>query len=68
MLGELIKKYLNENGIKHTYVAEELGIKKNLFSAMLSGKRKITAEEYFKICIVLKLNPAYFAEKVKNAS
>lgn len=68
MLGELIKRYLDENGIKYTFVANEIGVAKNVLSAMLSGKRKITAEEYISICTAIKVDTSYFAEMIKAAS
>lgn len=68
MLGGLIKAYLDENGIKYSFVAEEAGIAANVFSAIINGKRKITAEEYFTICFILKLDAGYFAEKLRRAS
>lgn len=55
MLGERIKNYLSEVGLKHIAVAEKAGFSLNTFSAMLNGKRKITAEEYFVICKVLNV-------------
>ena len=55
MLGERIKNYLSEVGLKHIAVAEKAGFPLNTFSAMLNGKRKITAEEYFVICKVLNV-------------
>lgn len=60
MLGERVKKFLDENGIKYGYVAESIGVSISTFSAMLNGNRKITAEEYFLICEVLKVNTEYF--------
>ena len=66
MYGESIKKYLDENGIKYSFVANEAKIPLNVFSTMINCKRRITAEEYIKICSVLKLDPNYFAEKVKQ--
>ncbi len=65
MLGELIKNYLDENGIKYSFVAEEAGIPKNVFSSILNGKRKIVAEEYFTICFILKLDTSFFANQLK---
>jgi len=60
--GKLIKKHLDENGIKYSFVANEAGMPLNIFSAMLNEKRKITAEEYFIICAVLKVDANYFAK------
>lgn len=55
MLGKKIKSYLDENGIKYSYVSEKTGIPMNILSPMLNGKREIKATEYFSICSALKL-------------
>lgn len=68
MYGEKIKAYLDEKGIKYTFVANEAGIPLNTLSAMLNCKRKISVEEYFTICIVLNVDANYFANKVQHAS
>ena len=62
MLGQRIKEYLDENGIKYSYVAEEIGIQKSTFSAMLNGRRKIVADEYFDICRVLRVDLSFFMD------
>lgn len=53
MLGVRIREYIIETGLKLGSVADAAGIPMNTFSAMMNGKRKITAEEYFTICGVL---------------
>lgn len=58
--GEKIKKYLDENGIKYTFLASEVGISMNTLSSMLNQKRKITIEEYALICKALKLDFSFF--------
>lgn len=55
MLGCRIKEYINRMGLKLGAVAERAGIPLNTFSAMMNGKRKITAEEYFSICNALNV-------------
>ena len=55
-----LKKYLDDNGLKYSYVSKESGIKLNALSLILNGKRKITVEEYFTICAVLKVDTNYF--------
>lgn len=55
MVREAIKKYLDENGIKYSYVADAIGMTMNMFSPTLSGKRKMTAEEYLSICKALNV-------------
>jgi len=64
MLGALIKNYLDKNGIKYSYVASEIGLPSTIFSAMLNGKRKIVAEEYFSICTALNVDTNYFAKEL----
>lgn len=61
--GAMIKEYLDNNGIKYSFLANEIGIPINILCNMLNGKRKITVEEYFMICSVLKISIDYF----KNA-
>ena len=53
MLGFRIKEYISQCGLKFGVVADRAGIPLNVFSAMINGKRKITAEEYFSICKAL---------------
>ena len=53
MLGFQIKDYMTKQGLKYGSIAEKAGIPFNIFSAMINGKRKITAEEYFSICNAL---------------
>lgn len=58
--GGKIKKYLDDNGIKYSFVAEKAGMPLHMFSAILNGRRKITVEEYFNICTVLRRDVNYF--------
>ena len=67
MAGQLIKKHLDENGIKYSFIANALGISINVLSTMLSGKRKIAVEEFVDICELLKVDTNYFAEKIRQA-
>ena len=50
MKGSDIKKYLEDNGIKQTYVSEKSGIPAPVLNMMLKDNRKIEANEYMKIC------------------
>lgn len=62
MCGLRIKKYLDDNGIKYTYISEKTGISMNILSPMLNGKRKMIAEEFILICHVLNVPAESFAE------
>lgn len=53
MFGARIKEYISQKGLKLVAVANKAGIPLNTFSAMVNGKRKITVEEYVRICAAL---------------
>lgn len=55
LIGLKVKKYLDENGIKYSFLSEKIGIPMNVLSPLLNGKRKMTVEEYFAICEALEL-------------
>ena len=61
MIGLKVKKYLDENGIKYSYLSEKVGIPMNMLSPTLNGKRRMSVEEYFAICEVLGLPAETFA-------
>lgn len=63
MLGRKIKDYLDEKGIKYTYISEKTGLGMNIISPLLNGKREIKATEYFSICAALDLPLEYFADQ-----
>jgi plasmid maintenance system antidote protein VapI len=67
MLYELIRQHIDTRGIKHAYVADEIGVARNVLSSMLTGKRKITAEEYILICNAINTDTNYIAEKFMTA-
>ena len=66
MYGHAIKEYLDENDIKYSFIAKETGIPLNVFSALLNDKRKISVEEYFRICAELNLDANYFMNKIRQ--
>lgn len=61
MIGLKVKKYLDENGIKYSYLSEKTGMPMNILSPTLNGKRKMSAEEYFTICKVLDVPAETFS-------
>ncbi len=66
MLGEVIKLYLIENGIKQTFLADKLNKPDPVISEMLAGKRAINAIDYYKICNALKVDYDYFMSKLEE--
>lgn len=59
---EVIRHRMEENGIKQVFVAEKADVPPVLFQRSLDGKRKIPADEFIRICQVLKLDLADFAQ------
>lgn len=67
MLGARIKKYLDDKGIKQSFLARKIGTYDSTMSDILSGKRNITAEEYYLICKALDVPMEKFVEEEMTA-
>ena len=50
-----IKDCINEKGIKQYVIAKKAGLSPKQFSAMLTGRRKIYAEDLGPICAALNV-------------
>ncbi len=55
MKGSDIKKYLEENGIKQTFVSKKAGIPAPILNMILNDNRKIEANEYMRICDAIEV-------------
>lgn len=60
MLGQRIKAYLIEKGIKQSFLSDKTNIPMSALNLMLNGNRKIMAEEYFLVCQALDVDFDYF--------
>lgn len=60
MLNQKIKKFMEERGIKQSFLKKHLGMTASTVNALLNGNRGISAEEYFKICDALGVPLDYF--------
>ena len=60
MIGARIKNYLNENGIKQTFLAQKSGLTDSIISDICIHDRKIDCIEYYRICKALNLPLDYF--------
>ncbi len=60
MLNRRIKKFMEERGVKQSFLKEQLGMTASTVNALLNGNRGISAEEYFKICDALKVPLEFF--------
>ena len=63
MVGEMIKDYLESNGIKKSFVADKIGITQARFSEILNKGRVIDCQLYFKICRALNVPLETFEPK-----
>lgn len=61
-VNEKIKQYLQDHGIKQTFLAEKTGIAQEKLSRMLSKNRKLSADELVKISNALGVNPNIFLD------
>ena len=68
MIGERIGEYLNQNGITQAFLADKAKMTPISVSMVVNGTRKVSAEEYIRICRALKLDLEYFANEKPPAS
>ena len=57
---EKLLKYIQDNGIKQKFISDKTGIPENTLSMSLNAKRTLTAEEFVKIVLLLKIDIEYF--------
>lgn len=55
-----IAQYITDNGIKQSFVADKSGINKVRLSVILTGKSRMFADEFVKICQALNKTPNDF--------
>lgn len=62
-VGEKIKDFIDERGIKQSFLAEQIGVSHSIMSKMLSGNYVITAINYYGICKALNVPMEQFFEE-----
>ena len=67
-VGERIKAYMDEKGIKQVFVSRKTGIPKEKLCSSLNGNRKLQFEEYELICGALDVNTDKFIKEYQNRS
>lgn len=48
-----LQKYINDNCLKQSAIAERAGIRKDTFSRIINGKRRVFGEEIAGICMAI---------------
>lgn len=66
MLGIRIKTYMEDQGIKQTFLSDKTGISLPVIDSMLNGDRKIEANEYYLICKALGKSLEFFFVQEKQ--
>lgn len=59
-IGVMIKKYLEERGITQVFLSRKSGIDPAKLNLALNGGRKISLDEYARICYALGVNTDEF--------
>jgi len=57
---KVVRKYIEENGIKQGVIARKIGVSQPIMSAMLTGKRKMYVDDFRAICEALHVSPETF--------
>jgi len=57
-----VRAYLDENGIKQNVIARKSNISAATFSAIMTGRRKMYADDLCAICYALRVKPEEFIE------
>jgi len=65
MYATAIAQYVEENGIKQTYLVGKTGISAQAMSALMNGRRGLSVEEYAAICEALGVDLNFFMGRVK---
>ena len=55
-----IADYINDNGIKQTFISTKTGYPQPKISRLVSGKQEMTLGEFLTFCFVLKSKPTRF--------
>lgn len=66
MVGNNIKEYLTQNGLKQTYLADKLGISSSKMYDICNRDKGIDCVLYYKICKVLNVPYEFFIEGAKS--
>lgn len=66
MIGAKIRAYLEERGIKQSFLVDKTGLSACAISDICLGNRKIDCMEYFKICRALGVPLETFFEGIEE--
>lgn len=62
-----VAKYVKEMGIKQNVIASKTGLYEQTVSMILNCKRRMSADEFVRICKAIGKEPNDFMEETENA-
>lgn len=65
---QAIKAYLENHGIKQAFIAERCGWTKQRMNAILTGKQKISVNDYGAICEAVGVPYDYFYNMAQDSA
>lgn len=57
MVNTNVREAVEDSGLKQKFIAEKMGISEQALSAMMNGKQKIGADDFFVLADVLRMTP-----------
>lgn len=66
MIYQAIKKFIDENGLTQSFIARKAGMTKVALSESLRGNRRLTADEYVRICDALGVSADFFNQEIDS--
>ena len=57
-----VVQYIKETGIRQSFIAKKAGLSDNAMSLIFHGRRKMSADEFVKVCQVIGKTPNDFME------
>ena len=62
-VSERVKAYVVEKELSQKLIAKNMNISESRLSLMLNGKRRMTVDDYLKICSAIAVPPIKFLEQ-----
>lgn len=63
MVAKKLKEYITEMGLKQGVIAKKAGMTDGQLSGVLTGRYKLKADDFFKICDAIGVEPERFNPK-----
>ena len=65
---ERIRKYIDDRDVSRKIIAMNVGFSESQLSLLLNGKRRLSVDEYEKICGAMAVDPRYFYSDIPIAN